>query len=264
MRGLLPHGLVRINDWVSRFRSLGLDRISSFRASLSAVSRRDLVCSRIEHLPRSLPDPLPLVVDIGANEGQWALALSSFRRISNLHAFEPHPGITGLLEEALAASKTIESFHVDPRALGETEGTATLNLMDSSDLSSLRPPRHEFLEETYSASIATIEREIEVEVVTLDRSLSEASPDLVKIDVQGFEKPVLAGGRATLARTKALLLEVNLVFHYEGDTTLDELFALVTGELGFEFWDLSPAHRGPDGRALWADASFTHPDLLIP
>jgi len=67
--------------------------------------------------------------------------------------------------------------------------------------------------------------------------------DLLKIDVQGFERAVLLGARRVLGSTRAVLIEVNLQSHHAGDDTLPTLWNQLA-ELGFSFW------------SLWADAAF--------
>lgn len=52
---------------------------------------------------------------------------------------------------------------------------------------------------------------IEVDVTTVDALASEATPHLIKIDVEGFETEVLAGAHATLASPSlgAIIIELN-------------------------------------------------------
>ena len=83
--------------------------------------------------------------------------------------------------------------------------------------------------------------------------------DLLKIDVQGFERAVLAGARYVLKNTRAVLMEVNLQSHYAGDDTLPALWNQLAAQ-GFSLWSLSPPFTGADGKALWADALFLKGD----
>ena len=52
---------------------------------------------------------------------------------------------------------------------------------------------------------------IEVDIVTLDESLGDRVPTLIKIDTEGFEMAVLQGASSTLAHASmmALIVELN-------------------------------------------------------
>jgi len=213
--------------------------------------RAKLVESRIEHLPSALRTDLDFVVDIGANVGQWISAFMTFAKVRRLEVFEPNP-------EAFEILKT----HFDKRpdmylhnlALGEAPATVKLNVLESSALSSLLPP-NEVIQREYAPGAKLI-RQVPVKVVSLDDVISnEASIDLMKIDVQGFEHSVLRGARKTLRRTRALLIETNFTSHYVGDGSFGTLSKHLN-DLDFDFWDMSAPYRGSAGQALWADAVF--------
>jgi hypothetical protein len=134
-----------------------------------------------------------------------------------------------------------------------------LNVMSSSDLSSLLPPSKR-LQELYGTGGACT-KTVTVPVRQLDEFIADSGPvDLLKIDVQGFERQVLRGASATLKRTRAILIELNFQAHYDGEDSFADLSNLLVKEFGFEFWDMSLPARGPDRRATWADAVFLSPD----
>lgn len=111
----------------------------------------------------------------------------------------------------------------------------------------------------WHGDMAEVIGKYQVDVRTLDDLLREVpSVDLLKLDVQGFERQVIAGGAITLKGTCCLLVEFDFERLYEGDTTYRELANIVEGELGFGFWDMSAPERR-HGRALWADACFVRP-----
>lgn len=260
IRAFLPHGLSRTFDWQTRFEALGYTRAAALGAVVSRSKREMLVTSRIEHLPPALRTGLSLVVDVGANTGQWLSALQTFVNVERAEIFEPNPASFEILRSNLGKHS---GFHFYQTALGNEPGKSTLHVTRSSSLSSLLQPS-DTLETQYTAAHASVVCDIEVPVTTLDDALPlDSVVDLLKIDVQGFERPVLMGGSQTLKRTKALMIEMNLVSHYDGDDTFASLSTLVTHDFGFEFWDMSLPHRGPDGRALWADAVFVNPKAPI-
>lgn len=258
MRNLIPAGLLRTLEWKARFGVVGFSSTAAWRVVTSKAYRDALVDSRIEQLPRALRSDLSLVVDVGANTGQWISSLQKLLSIERAEVFEPNPGAFKILSSNLGNRPGI---HLHQIALGACSEISTLHVTRTSSLASLLRPA-ELLEEQYTAHHASVIGEIQVPVKTLDAILpDDATIDLLKIDVQGFERQVLLGGIKTLRRTRALLIEMNFVSHYEGDDTFASLTHLLTHDLGFEFWDMSLPHRGPDGRALWSDAVFINPAL---
>jgi FkbM family methyltransferase len=199
-----------------------------------------------------------MVVDVGANTGQWLCALRRFVHVERAEVFEPNPEAFEVLKTNLGDNP---KFHLHQTALGMCSGSSALHVTRTSSLSSLLLPS-ENLASQYTAQHAGVVQDIPVSVKTLDEVLPrEPVIDLLKIDVQGFERPVLLGGTEALKRTRALLIEMNFVSHYEGDDSFASLSTLLTQEFGFDFWDMSLPHRGPEGRALWSDAVFINPAL---
>ena len=75
-----------------------------------------------------------------------------------------------------------------------------------------------------------------MKITTLDRIIATESlpqPDLIKLDVQGFEMEVLKGAAATLQRTRWVLGEVSFRVFYEGQVLFSELAGFLATQ-GFE------------------------------
>lgn len=255
---LVPVGFDRFLDWRRRFRAAGRSSLDALRAAGSRERRRALAASRIEQLPPRIRSGLDCVVDVGANQGQWSEALLSVARPSRLELFEPNPEAFAMLERRLGA---YPGARLHPFAIGESVGELTLHVTAHSDFASFLTPADE-LARAYGSEATTIQRDLAVRVDTLDRVLADRPTiDLLKIDVQGFEARVLAGASESLRKTRALLVEANLVRHYEGDDSFGRLADRLEG-LGFGVWDLSPPFRSPDGRALWCDVAFVQRALV--
>ena len=105
--------------------------------------------------------------------------------------------------------------------------------------------------------------DIEVAVGTLDDLCIEENLeriDLLKIDVQGAEKSLLAGARQALRRTKYLQIEILFVEHYRGCALFPELDGICRAA-GFELCGLGQFANDPRGRLLQADAIYRNSAL---
>lgn len=89
------------------------------------------------------------------------------------------------------------------------------------------------------------------------------SPDLLKIDVQGYELEVLKGSENSLQKIQVILVEINLLDIHQNVP----LFAEVVGWLNQRDWvayDICGLTRRPLDQALWqADLIFVHRDSLL-
>jgi FkbM family methyltransferase len=136
-------------------------------------------------------------VDVGSHIGFYSMGLApGFDRVV---AFEPSRFQYGWLTRNKALN-AYEHVHCEHVALGDTSGEATLNVLSyEGGLNSLSPE--------VAAAHTIIDRyTVPVEVLD-DREMTDV--DLLKIDVEGFEIPVLRGARKTIdASRPAILIEV--------------------------------------------------------
>ncbi len=171
------------------------------------------------------------VIDAGANVGQFAVAAIRLLEPAMLYSFEPLPGIFDRLQKNLAG---IEGVAVLPVALGDHEGSSTFHINAHSHSSSILP-----LAAAHLAAFpnATEVQTIKVPMTTLDSFFADKhldKPVLLKLDVQGYEAKVLAGGRQILSRTKWVVAETSLRPMYEGEPLFLDLVEMMKG-FGFRF-----------------------------
>jgi FkbM family methyltransferase len=82
------------------------------------------------------------------------------------------------------------------------------------------------------------------------------APNLLKLDVQGYELEVLKGAQKTLPQVSAVLAEVNFIDIHRGAPLVDELIVFM-GDNGFVAYDICGLARRPLDQALWqADFIF--------
>jgi FkbM family methyltransferase len=154
-------------------------------------------------------------IDVGSNRGQLLREAVRIAPGARHVAFEPIP--------ALAAQIASELPQVECRvlALGAAPGRAQFCHFRKLDgWSGLR--RNPQISDERGAP-----EYIEVAVSTLDEQFPQLGPAVVKIDVEGAELDVLAGGRALLARSRPLV-----VFEHVADT------ARIYGASSEALWDL--------------------------
>jgi FkbM family methyltransferase len=153
---------------------------------------------------------ITLVLDIGANEGQYAERLRRAGYAGRIVSFEPQAAAHSALSGRAAGDPAWQV--APPLALGEAAGKATLNLSADSGMSSL----HGF--DDGMAELLDSARFVGSEEVATDRldavfdSYAGANDQvLVKIDTQGSEEAVLAGGAGVLQRIRLFQVELSLV-----------------------------------------------------
>jgi len=205
----------------------------------------------LELLELLRPTPPTVIYDIGANVGTWTCLAKSMFPAARIEAFEPLAcHFTGFQQRTAPWPGDVR---LHTCALGATEGTAAMHVMDFSDASSLLPAsaagRREF--KIAPTGVQT------VPVVPLDVLVAREKlpwPDLVKLDVQGFELEVLRGAEACLGRARAVLCEVSFQRFYVGQPLFSEVL-LFLEKRGFALHAFGVG-IGPGARLAQTDALF--------
>ena len=196
-----------------------------------------------------------LVLDVGANEGQYGGSLREMGYRGRLVSFEPLSSAHAVLQRRAAQDPL---WLVHPRcALGDQEGEISIHIAGNNVSSSVLP----MLEQ--HARAAPDSRYIGQERVLITRLdsvapayLADARGLYLKIDTQGYEALVLAGAAQVLAQCRAVQLELSLVPLYESQALWEQLIAELRAS-GFELWTVLLGFVEPDtGRSLQIDAIF--------
>jgi len=139
----------------------------------------------------------PVFIDIGANVGQHSLFMSQY--CDRIHAFEPyefvrrqldlkiqHNGISNIvLHNVGLGHKDCELEYFAPK--GHNTGTGSF------------VPSHEIDNNQFIGKLQVVNGDAYISKLRLDRL------DLIKIDVEGFEKNVLMGIRDTLLKYRPIV-----------------------------------------------------------
>ena len=201
---------------------------------------------------------IDLVLDVGANTGQYGQSLREAGYRGRIVSFEPLTSAHAALQRNTAGDVR---WTIHPRcAIGDRDCEITINIAGNSVSSSVLPmlAKH--------AEAAPESRYVGRETVPLSRLDSAAAAYLpnargvyLKIDTQGFEAPVLAGAAEMLLRCRAVQLELSLVPLYEGQQLWQHFLSEFAAK-GFELWTLLPGFVDVEsGRTLQTDAIFVRP-----
>lgn len=190
------------------------------------------------------------IIDVGAFEGNWTrLARRLFGPVPVLMV-EAQPAKRPLLDAVVAE---LPDVHLALSPLSARSGEE-ITFYEMGTGSSFLPEQ---------SNAARQERRLVTR--TLDEVAAEALPGLaplfLKIDVQGAEQHVLAGGPATLARCEAVQLEVALLQYNQGAPLMPEIIATMQG-YGFLPIEVSGFSR-PGGHLVQIDLLFARENSAL-
>ena len=204
-----------------------------------ALSAQQPIQKLLAHIRPRLID---LVLDVGANEGQFACRLRDEGFLGKIISFEPLTATFAALRGKCDKDPDWSCHNV---AIGDSDGAATINISANLVSSSLLPVCKRTTE--IELSVAYVDQE-KVAVRRLDSilpQLTDAERIFLKIDTQGFERHVVEGARAIFDRIAMVQMELAWTPSYEGQAEIGEMVDLMRG-LGFEPALVAPA---------WTDAA---------
>lgn len=225
-------------------RNVGYD-IVSYTPAFHSLARRS-------QFLRSLK--VDLVLDVGANVGQYALQLREIGYCGPIASFEPVSEAFNALHQR---AKTDPRWTVHNIALGEKSGSAVIHVSRNLQSSSLLPMLSSHLAAVPESAIA---RQEEIQVRRLDEIIdqvgSQATRIFLKMDTQGFEKAVMQGAAGCMNRVEAVQAEISLVPLYDGESDLCS-FVSYMADAGFSMASIEPGFSdGSTGRMLQVDCVF--------
>jgi FkbM family methyltransferase len=228
-------------------RVLPLPLIQLFRKLSTRVKLSDtnLLARRMKLLDSHGVD---VVLDVGANEGQYAKELRCNGYKGRIISFEPLNSAYKLLAvSAKADGGTWDTFNM---ALGDKLDDVVINIAGNSYSSSILEMLDTHLNAAPQSEYIGQEQ---VKLVTLDSifdSLSlKGKKIFLKIDTQGFEENVLKGAENSLRLIDIIQLEMSLKPLYRGELLFPEMYALLCGK-GYHLFSIEPGFSDPQTGAL--------------
>lgn len=232
------------------FRAVGLDLIRyNFHYSEDALLKKILDQFQVD-----------LVIDVGANVGQYGSLLRDLGYKNQIYSFEPIGEVFEKLQIRASKNDNWEAFNNGVGSKNESlfinisENFVSSSLLQITDASTTVKPDTKFA------------RQEMISVITLDSFFNERRIEtwknpFLKIDVQGYEKQVIDGSLMILKNIAVLQIELSLIKLYEGSMLYKEVILLME-ELGFYIYTIIPGFRNPKtGQLLQADGVFVNKHL---
>jgi FkbM family methyltransferase len=179
-----------------------------------------------------------LVIDVGANVGQFGLGLRNRGYAKRILSFEPVSDAYKTLAERVNDDPLWEAKRL---AVGSSSGVMTINVSKNTQFSSFQGLTK--TAEDFDPD-AGFKRTESVSVTTLDELLSPEdlrSKILLKIDTQGYERHVLDGATNMLRHVRGVLVELSIIILYQDNWRLHEAVAYMY-ERGFVLAQVHPVN----------------------
>lgn len=196
-----------------------------------------------------------LVLDVGANAGYYAQGLRKEGYQGKIISFEPLSSAYKVMEEAAALDSKWTASNC---ALGEINGTSEIFISGNSWSSSLLDmlPEH--------TNAAPDSEYVAKEVITVkkldsifDEYVSTNDKVFLKIDTQGYTKPVLDGASNSLGKICGVFVEMSLVPLYSGESLIGEVISMLYKN-GFVLLAIEPEFVDKkSGRLLQVNGLFS-------
>ncbi|MCM2357624.1 MAG: FkbM family methyltransferase [Geobacteraceae bacterium] len=145
-----------------------------------------------------------LVMDVGANQGDYSTTLRKYCPDATIYAFEPHPATFQLLLEE-AARHNFRAFN-----LGFSDVAGKMQLFDrhaEKDGTQHASLYREVIEDIHQAKVLTVD----VTISTIDAFVAEQGIPrihLLKVDTEGNELNVLRGAEQALASNMIDMVQI--------------------------------------------------------
>ncbi|MEJ7590189.1 MAG: FkbM family methyltransferase [Planctomycetaceae bacterium] len=240
--------LERLGEWASNRR-----RLRKLRRTVASHLTLGHIDS-LESLELIRDRDINVVFDVGANVGTWTLLAKCILPNCEVHAFEPLPFHITEFKKAVA---NVSGVTLHELALGDSSGCIDIRITSSTDASSVLP-----LSKLRSSHYDLAEVDtIEVQLDSIDNLMAHRrtpQPDLIKMDIQGYELTALQGANNALRTAKAILLEVSFQAIYEEQCLFHEIVEFLNVR-GFR---LTSIGHGPivGRRLVQADLLFERAD----
>ena len=232
---------MRLATWL---RKAGFE-VTRYKPTSSPVARRTHLLER---------NRIDLVLDVGANVGQYAASLRECGYRGRIVSFEP---LTSAFSRLKASTEADPLWQVVNIGLGDRDERATINIAGNSLSSSLLDMLPAHLKSAPESAYVGTE---EITVSRLDSVFSKyhqrGDRTFLKLDAQGYERKILEGASLSMTDILGIQLEMSIEPLYINEMPYLEMLAYLAG-MGFTLASIEPGFGDPvSGRMLQMDGIF--------
>jgi FkbM family methyltransferase len=225
-RRILPRPLRRLAYRAGLFLGAEFRPVSSFGGM-----QYPSVWAALSQLRRRGFNP-KLAVDIGAYRGEWTRMFKSLYSDCRVLMVEAQDRMAPHLGDVCASLSGVE-YRIALLGRADEHTTEFFEMLSGSSV--------------FPENSAAPRRKMKT--ISLDTLLEDTAPDLLKLDVQGYELEVLMGASRTLRHCEVALLETSLIPVNRGAPLAAEVISFMDTS-GFRLVDFCSQIRLQDG-ALW-------------
>lgn len=204
---------------------------------------------------------IDLLLDVGANTGQYALEMRELGYKGKIISFEP-------MSKEFSCLRSLANLDCDWEvhnfALGSNSSEQEINITENSVSSSLLHPSS--LQLLHSKNSRVVRKE-KIKIGRLDSFLKEENLSRfkriwLKIDVQGFEDEVILGAGESLKLVSYIQLELSFSELYKDQKTIIPMLELLD-KLGFQLISFEPGFANQNiGGFLQVDGILIKKELI--
>lgn len=192
---------------------------------------------------------IKVIYDIGANRGTWSLMANDIIPDAIIHAFEPLNRFHPLF---VKNTQNIKNVHLHKVAAGSENKQQMINF--AGDASSFYE-----LGDLLPSMFPSIKKEGEekVSMIKLDDFIEKNNipyPDLMKLDVEGYELESLKGGTRCMSHCSYLILEVSFTERHIGQPLFHDILHFLAQHNYYLYAFPVDMHRGM--KIHWTDVLF--------
>ncbi len=183
---------------------------------------------------------IDLLLDVGANTGQFSLKMIEAGFDKQVISFEPLSSAYPVLLKNVQHYPNWKAF--DRCAIGDADGEIEINISLNSHSSSILQINKEHTDAAPTAAFVDKEKVAIRKLDSISTAFDPFKNILLKIDTQGFEKNVLAGAERLIEhKVKIIQLEMSLLPLYEGVMPFEEMVSYMN-RLNFKPLFYSPGY----------------------